>query len=113
VLFFEALVVALFIVPALTLVEGHHGLILWGGLGVVAACLVAAGLLRTRAGYVLGSVVQLAVVGAGFVLPVMFGLGLVFAGLWVAAILVARRAEAVRAQAERAALRSAEDGPVR
>ena len=46
VLFFEAVVVALAIVPAVTLVDDHHGLIVWGGLGIVAVCLVAAGLLR-------------------------------------------------------------------
>lgn len=97
VLFFEAVVVALAIVPALTLVDGHSALIVWGGLGVVAACLLAAGLLRSSVGYVLGSVVQVAVVAAGFVLPAMFFLGGLFAAFWVAAILVARRADSVRA----------------
>ncbi len=102
VLAFEALVVALAIVPALTITDAHHTLIVAGGLLVVVLCLLAAGLLRTPAGYVLGTSVQVLVVAAGFVLPVMFFLGGLFALLWASAILVARRAEAVVA-AKRAA----------
>jgi hypothetical protein len=102
VLAFEALVVALAIVPALTLVDGHSGLIVGGGLAVVALCLLAAATLRATTGYVLGSAVQVLVVGAGFVLPAMFVLGGLFALLWVSAILLARRA--ARVVASKAAL---------
>jgi hypothetical protein len=102
VLAFEALVVALAIVPALTLTDTHHTLIVAGGLSVVALCVLAAGTLRSPTGYVIGSGVQVLVVAAGVVLPVMFFLGGLFALLWVSAILVARRADAVLA-AKRAA----------
>ncbi len=102
VLAFEALVVALAIVPALTLTDAHHTLILVGGLTVVVLCVLAAAMLRSPAGYVLGSAVQVLVVAGGFVLPVMFFLGGLFALLWISAILVARRAEVVLA-AKRAA----------
>lgn len=97
VLGFEALVVALGIVPALALTDDHHGQIVAGGLLLVVLCVVAAGLLRSPAGYVLGSSVQVLVVAAGFVLPAMFFLGGLFALLWVSAILVARKAAAVLA----------------
>lgn len=95
VLAFEALVVALAIVPAVTLTDANGTAIVVGGLLVVVGCLLAAALLRTPAGYVLGSVVQVLVVSLGVVLPVMFVLGGLFAVLWASAILVARRAERV------------------
>ena len=93
VLFFEALVVALAIPAALALTTGQHGLILWGGLGLAAGCLLAAGLLRGSAGYVLGSVMQVVVLASGLVLPAMFVLGALFGGLWVLAIVLARKAD--------------------
>jgi len=109
VLAFEALVVALAIVPAATLTDASTTAIVVGGLLVVVGCVVAAALLRTAAGYVLGSVVQVLVISLGFVLPVMFVLGGLFAMLWVSAILVARRAERVVA-AKAAAAREAHRG---
>jgi hypothetical protein len=62
-------------------------------------CLVVAALLRYRWGYVAGSLLQVAVVASGFVLPVMFFLGAVLAGLWVLALVLGRRV--ARLQAER------------
>ena len=99
VLFFEAVVVGLAVPAALALTDEHHGLILWGGLLVAVLCLLAAGLLRSRAGYVLGTLLQLVVLAAGFVLPAMFLLGLLFGGLWVLALVLPGRA--ARIQAER------------
>jgi Protein of unknown function (DUF4233) len=93
VLFFEAVVVGLAIPAGLALTTGHHGLIVWGGLVLFLALLLAAGLLRTSAGYVLGSALQVVVLASGFVLPAMFFLGAMFGGLWVLAIVLARRAD--------------------
>ena len=93
VLFFEALVVALAVPAALALTSGHHSLIVWGGLALAASCLLAAALLRTRAGYVLGSALQLALLAAGLVLPAMYVLAVLFGGLWVMAIVLARKAD--------------------
>jgi len=98
VLFFEAVVVGLAIPTALALTEGRRGLIVWGGLALVVLCLVAAAMLRSRAGYVLGSLVQLAVLASGFVLPGMFFLGVIFGGLWVLALVLPGRAARVQAQ---------------
>lgn len=57
------------------------------------ACVVTAGLLRFGWGYVVGSMLQVAVVGTGFFVPAMFFLGAVFAVLWVLALRLGRQAE--------------------
>jgi len=93
VLFFEAVISGLAVPAGLALTDQHHGLILWGGLALFLLLLLAAGLLRSPVGYVLGSVLQVALVGSGFLLPAMFFLGLVFAALWVFAIVLAKRAD--------------------
>ncbi|MEV6415506.1 DUF4233 domain-containing protein [Kribbella sp. NPDC051718] len=72
-------------------------------LGLAVLALVAAGLLRNQLGYILGSIIQVAAVGLGFVVPVMFVLGLAFAAFWVMAIVLGRRIdEAKAAQAAQA-----------
>lgn len=66
--------------------------------GVIAALLVLAlATLRIRVGWVLGSVLQIALVGYGFVATPLFFLGALFMGLWIAAIIVGRKGEAARA----------------
>ncbi len=68
------------------------------------ACLLVAGALRHRWAVVAGSVLQLLVIAAGFVVPVMFALGLIFAVLWGLAIYLGRRvARLQQAHAARAA----------
>lgn len=70
--------------------------LIWGG--VIAALLVAAAAtLRIRIGWVLGSVLQIALIGYGFVVTPLFFLGTLFMGLWVAAVVVGRKGEAARA----------------
>ncbi|GAA0315068.1 DUF4233 domain-containing protein [Actinoallomurus spadix] len=65
--------------------------------GVLAfAGLVIAGLLRYRWAYVAGSVLQILVIGTGFVVPVMFFLGVIFGALWGASIWVGRRVESAQ-----------------
>ncbi|WP_088317162.1 DUF4233 domain-containing protein [Kineosporia sp. R_H_3] len=62
------------------------------------ACLLGSGLLRRPWGYVLGSVLQAAVLATGFWVPAMFFLGAVFAALWVTALRVGARIERERAE---------------
>lgn len=71
-----------------------EGSTLWlvGGGGALA-CLVVAGLLGRRVGYLLGSVLQVLVIAAGLVVPVMFFLGAVFAALWCMAIYFGGKAD--------------------
>lgn len=59
-------------------------------LTLVAALLVAAGLQRSRAGIVLGSALQLAVIATGVLVGAMYVLGLLFAGIWVYLLRVRR-----------------------
>jgi len=67
--------------------------------GCVVAFLlfVAAGLIRRPGGFVIGWIMQVAMIGFGFVEPSFFIIGVVLIGLWVAAIVVGRKGEAARA----------------
>ena len=93
VLGFEAIVLALTTPVLISIAHVDTGTALGVGLGLAALAVVAAGLLRTKAGYVLGWAVQLGAVGLGFVVPVMFVLGGAFALFWVMAIVLGRRIE--------------------
>jgi hypothetical protein len=95
VLVFEAIVLLL-VVPVAVQLGDVDGAAAWllAVPGVLA--IVAAGLQRTRVGLALGSVVQVLAIGLGFVVAEMFFLGALFAGLWVLAIVLGRRADRIR-----------------
>lgn len=65
--------------------------------GIAAACLATAALLRLRAGYLLGTLLQPGVIATGVWVPLMYGLGTLFALLWLAALRVGGRIERERA----------------
>jgi hypothetical protein len=69
------------------------------GLGLAVVCLLLAGMLRAEWAYLAGYAVQVGAIALGFVVPVMFGLGLVFAVLWAAADGRGRKIERERAAA--------------
>jgi hypothetical protein len=69
------------------------------GLGLMVVCLLVAGLLRHEWAYALGWLVQVAAIGLGFVIGLMFFLGAVFALLWATAYLLGRKIERERAAA--------------
>jgi hypothetical protein len=71
----------------------------WIGLGLCLACLVLAGLLRSEIAYVVGWAIQVAAIGLGFVVPMMFVLGAIFALLWGTAYFLGRKIERERAVA--------------
>ncbi len=83
---------------AVLLASKDHGALalIWGGV-IAALLLLAVSMLRTRTGWVLGSVLQVALIGYGFVSTSLFFLGSLFMGLWIAAIVVGRKGEAARA----------------
>jgi Protein of unknown function (DUF4233) len=60
-----------------------------GGAAVLA--LVAAGLLRSRVGYVLGWLTQLAGLALGFLTTLMFIVGILLAAVWVLAFVLGKR----------------------
>ncbi len=70
------------------------------------ACLLNAGMLRSRTGYVVGSVLQLLIIGFGFWVHTMLFVGVLFAALWVVSLRIGSRLE--RESAERWALEEAE-----
>jgi len=83
---------------ALLLAMKEHGtfaLILGGALAI--AFLACAGTLKKKYGWILGSILQIAMLSYGFVVTPLFFLGIVFSGLWIAAIVVGRKGEAARA----------------
>jgi hypothetical protein len=69
------------------------------GLGLAAACVVTAGLLRFEWGYGVGWAIQVAAVAVGFLVPIMFVLGAIFALLWGTAYFLGRKIERERAAA--------------
>ena len=96
VLIMEAIVIGLAIPVAITI--GHASPrtagIAGGVLAVVAVLLAAvAGRPGLRWALVAGSVLQVCVIAAGALVPVMYALGAIFAGFWVLAIWMGRRAE--------------------
>lgn len=72
---------------------------LWVGLGLTVLCLLTAGMLRRPWAYALGWAIQVAAVGLGFVVGIMFVLGGIFALLWGMADYLGRRIERERAAA--------------
>ena len=90
----EAVVIGLAIPVAITIAHarpataGIVGGVLAGAAVVLAAFVGRPGQRWALAG---GSVLQVAVIATGVVVPVMYGLGVIFAGLWVTAIWLARR----------------------
>lgn len=95
----EAIVLGLTTPVMIAVADVATGTALTVGLGLAAGCLVVAGLLRAEWAYWLGHLVQVAAVGLGFVIPLMFVLGLILAALWVAAFAVGLKIERDRAAA--------------
>jgi len=66
--------------------------------GVLAILLILnAGILKRRGGYLLGSILQLCLIGYGLVVPLMYFMGGLFLILWIFAIVLGRRGEAIKA----------------
>jgi hypothetical protein len=93
VLAFESIVLALVTPVMISVADIRPAVAVPVCIGLALLAIVAAGLLRFQAGYVLGSAVQVGAVGLGFVVSVMFVLGAFFAAFWVAAIVLGRRIE--------------------
>lgn len=70
------------------------------GLGLTAACLVVAGLLRQRWAYVLGWAIQVASVALGVVIAIMIPLGVIFGALWAGAYFLGAKIDRERVERE-------------
>lgn len=99
VLALEAVVLGLTTPVMIAIADVPTGVALGVGLGLALVCLLLAGMLRSEWVYRAGYVVQVAAVGLGLVIPMMFFLGAVFAALWAGADLLGRKIERERAAA--------------
>jgi len=96
----QAVVLFLTGVVAIGMTDLGAGASLGMGLGLAVLCVVAAGLLGRPGGYALGWLVQLVATALGFVVTVMFFLGLVFGGLYAAAYFLGAKIDRERAERE-------------
>ena len=77
-------------------------MVLWAVFGGVGLGLIAAAVaVRLPGGLVVGSVLQVAVLGLGVAIPMVFVVGGIFVVLWIVAVRLGRRID--RERAERAA----------
>jgi hypothetical protein len=77
--------------------DTHEPATLVYGFGFMVMTILAIGLLRKKAGWILGSLLQFALMAYSVVVPAMWIVNLIFMALWVAAIIVGRKGEAARA----------------
>ncbi|MEU9186064.1 DUF4233 domain-containing protein [Streptomyces sp. NPDC048484] len=61
-------------------------------------CLLLCGMITRPGGVQFGWALQIALIGSGFVVPVMFFLGVVFAALWWASVHFGRKVEEAKAR---------------
>ena len=97
VLAMEAIVIGLAIPVAIVLEHVHRGLAGGVGGGLAVSALLLSGVIgRPGMGWTLvaGTVLQALVIAAGAVVPAMYGLGAIFAALWITGIWLARRLSA-------------------
>lgn len=96
-LLLEAFVVFFATLAALPLSDLPRSTVWAGGLGLTAACLLAAGVVRRPGGLALGWVLQVLVLATAFWVPAMLFLGAVFVALWVWLLLIGTRIDRDRA----------------
>lgn len=77
--------------------EKHGALALSLGGALAVAIILTAGVMKKMTGWYLGSIWQVCLIAYGVVVPAMYFLGTLFAGLWVSAFFIGRKGEAIRA----------------
>ena len=95
----EAITLGLTTPVLISVADVAKGTALSIGLGLAVVCVLLAGMLRAEWAYALGWVVQVAAIGLGFLVPLMFLLGGIFALLWGTAYFLGLRIERERAAA--------------
>ena len=83
---------------AMLIAKDHETSTIVAGAVIAILLLLTPGLLKKRTGWILGSILQFLMIGYAVVVPSMAIVGLIFGGLWIAAIVVGRRGEAIRAE---------------
>lgn len=77
--------------------DNHNSVAIITGTIIAILLLLTPGLLKKRTGWILGSILQFLMIGYAVVVPSVAIIGVIFGGLWIAAIVVGRRGEAIRA----------------
>lgn len=95
VLAMEAFVMAFAILLAMG--ENSGVVLTYGGI-IAILLLLNAGLMKKKIGWVVGSILQTAMISYGYFVTSMYFVGSLFAGLWIAAFVVGRKGEAIRAE---------------
>ena len=93
----ESIILAL-ATPVMISVEGvGRSLAIGLGLGLAILCVLTAGMLRKPEAYYVGHALQVAAIALGFLVPIMFFVGAMFAALWLGAFFLGRKIEADKA----------------
>ena len=95
VLIMEAIVLLLAI-PVAIVAGGQPGWVGWVLAGLALTCAVLPGMFARPFFVPVGWALQVAAVACGFIAPMMFGLGAVFAALWWTALHLGRKADAAQ-----------------
>lgn len=82
---------------AMLIAKDHETSTLIAGAVIAILFLLTPGLLKKKAGWILGSILQFLMIGYAVVVPSLAFLAVIFGGLWIAAIVVGRKGEAARA----------------
>ena len=83
---------------ALLIAKNDHGSsAIIAGAVLALLFLLTPGLLKKRFGWILGSILQILIIAYALIVPSMAIIGVIFAALWIAAIIVGRKGEAARA----------------
>ena len=82
---------------AMLIAKDHEASTIIAGAIIAILFLLTPGLLKKKAGWILGSILQFLMIGYAVVVPSLAFLAIIFSGLWIAAIVVGRKGEAARA----------------
>ena len=83
---------------ALLIAKAHHGATsIWIGAVIALLLLLTAGILKNTRGWIIGTILQIALIAYGTVVPLMYFMGALFAGLWATAYFLGKKGEAARA----------------
>ncbi|NRQ51221.1 DUF4233 domain-containing protein [Aeromicrobium sp. YC3-14] len=89
----EAIVLGLSVPVMISVEDVNKVAALVVGLGLAVLCILVAGSLRRPQAYLVGHVIQVGAIAMGFLVPIMFFVGLMFAALWFGAYFLGRRIE--------------------
>ena len=78
--------------------DNHEPSTIIAGAIIAILMVLTPGLLKKKWGWILGSVLQILMISYAVVVPSMAIVGVMFGGLWIAAIVVGRKGEAARAR---------------